>query len=93
MNSIQGMINNHIALDRNQNEIINAVFLLYNGISEQIPFLEIAMMATDGMRNEIEFEKSRTENQVTALMMFGLRKEEEYVHGIILNYQRNQILI
>ncbi len=36
------------------------------------PFLEVAMMATDGMGHEIEFEKSRinnndTKNQVTAL--------------------------
>jgi ketosteroid isomerase-like protein len=39
------------------------------------PFLEIAMMATDGMRQEIEFEKSTTnkndtKNQVTAVIMF-----------------------
>jgi hypothetical protein len=39
------------------------------------PFLEVAMMATEGMQHEIEFEKSRTnekdtKNQVTALVMF-----------------------
>jgi len=39
------------------------------------PFLEIAMIASDGMRQEIEFEKSRTnkndaKNQVTALVTF-----------------------
>ena len=39
------------------------------------PFLEVAMMAIDGMRHEIEFEKSRTnkndtKNQITALMTF-----------------------
>jgi ketosteroid isomerase-like protein len=39
------------------------------------PFLEIAMIANEGMRHEIEFEKSRTnkndtKNQVTALMLF-----------------------
>ena len=35
MNGIRDMVNSPITLDRNPNETIKNVFLLYNGISEQ----------------------------------------------------------
>ena len=35
MSGIQDMVNSPITLDRNLNETIKNVFLLYNGISEQ----------------------------------------------------------
>jgi hypothetical protein len=41
MNGYPQMFDGHISLDRNRNQAIKNVFLLYNGISEQYHDLEI----------------------------------------------------